>query len=803
MSIKQELRNKYRRVKNLEIWQSNRIAAFFYPFIKRAVQFLFWALYYSKHVIRKLKHEILKFYARLRRTVTRKGFYLQLARLSVSKGQWAAAKKYYIMVFNSMEREQKLGLDTAPSVWSPILRLKKKLSNGVNKLSFKHNSRKVYRRIKSSDAWHKSRLLAFAYPTAKAFSGVLHLFIHLRRRLRYKTGRFGPVKFTRKFFRRVKLSYRRRKTGLIKFLMPPSLPSIEIRNEARLNISVVNRLMNIGSFRSEIEQYNKQKKQPRKQKIVIYTAISGGYDSLKLPEILNPEFDYVLFTDTPTRGSGVFDIRPLPYFHEDTTRMARFVKTHPHQLLPEYDIAIWIDANIMIMGEISPLIDKFLKSKKPVAAIPHPLRKTITQEAKACIRYGKGDVDQIKEQARHYQDIGYETNKLIESNIMMFNLHDKKIPGFFATWWSEIDKFTRRDQLSLNYAMDTNKIKWHRLMERPDNSRSHPLFTLVPHHVKQTAVLALEKTLNYPKIHPYTGIPFAEVKDKIVAAQQKHKIDIVYCVHNALEDVEACLESVAKHRKSPNVRLIIIDDGSDKPTADFLKKFSAKHKSWVELHRKETASGYTKAANRGLKVSTGDLVILLNSDTIVTDGWTEKMADTVFSTPGVGIVGPLSSAAGQQSIPNNISSANQTAVNLLPTGLTADDMNSYCENWSVAGVIPRVPLVHGFCFGITRETVNKVGYFDEKNFPSGYGEENDYCFRAVDSGIGLVLATNTYIFHAKSKSYKSDRQIELMRQGNEKIRHLHGRERIWRAVMSMQKNPIFEKMRQNAQSLYK
>src|SRR5690606_36422617 len=117
------------------------------------------------------------------------------------------------------------------------------------------------------------------------------------------------------------------------------------------------------------------------------------------------------------------------------------------------------------------------------------------------------------------------------------------------------------------------------------------------------------------------------------------------------------------------------------------------------LYRSDTRRGYTKAANQGLAASTGEFVILLNSDTIVTNGWAEKLADAAFSLPGVGIVGPLSNAASHQSIPEHRSSLNQTAINELPPGYSADDMNRLCEKWTVVDVLPRVPLVHGFCFG--------------------------------------------------------------------------------------------------------
>ena len=309
-------------------------------------------------------------------------------------------------------------------------------------------------------------------------------------------------------------------------------------------------------------------------------------------------------------------------------------------------------------------------------------------------------------------------------------------------------------------------------MEHPASARNHSAFALVL---------------------------YADVRDERIAAQGQRPIDIVVCVHNALEDVERCLQSIQGARKSHNQRLIIIDDGSDSPTASFLEEV-ARNASWIERHRNDQAIGYTKAANLGLAASRGEFVILLNSDTVVTNGWAEKMADAAFSTPGIGIVGPMSSAASHQSIPDHRGSNGQTAINELPPTLTAEDMNRYCEQWTIADVLPRVPLVHGFCLGVTRDVIDRVGFFDEASFPNGYGEENDYCFRAADAGFSLVVATHTYVFHAKSKSYADTERVTLMKAGSEAFRRIHGQTRVKRAVKSMQENPILANLRLRARA---
>lgn len=92
-----------------------------------------------------------------------------------------------------------------------------------------------------------------------------------------------------------------------------------------------------------------------------------------------------------------------------------------------------------------------------------------------------------------------------------------------------------------------------------------------------------------------------------------------------------------------------MDDGSCDDTRAYLREFCAEQ--FATLLRNETAMGYTFAANQGMRASSAGYVILLNSDTIVTLGWLEKMVACAESDPKVGLVGPLSNTASWQSVP--------------------------------------------------------------------------------------------------------------------------------------------------------
>jgi GT2 family glycosyltransferase len=258
-------------------------------------------------------------------------------------------------------------------------------------------------------------------------------------------------------------------------------------------------------------------------------------------------------------------------------------------------------------------------------------------------------------------------------------------------------------------------------------------------------------------------------------------IDIVIPVHNAIDLVTTCLDSVENSRDASRHRLILVDDGSDNLTASALREHAVQNPG-VELLRNEDPGGFTKAANRGLRHSSAEMVIVLNSDTEVPTNWLSKIAQALFSVPGVGVVGPLSNAASHQSIPRseaNLSerSRRQTARNALPPGMSLESANAYLETISWPGPV-RVPLVHGFCFAVKKEVLRTVGYFDEVLFPEGFGEENDYCLRASDAGWGLALAVDTYVWHEKTGSYDVERRARLVEQSKGVLTAKYGKPRI-------------------------
>jgi GT2 family glycosyltransferase len=272
--------------------------------------------------------------------------------------------------------------------------------------------------------------------------------------------------------------------------------------------------------------------------------------------------------------------------------------------------------------------------------------------------------------------------------------------------------------------------------------------------------------------------------------------DVIVCVHNGGKDVEACLQSLVRHWEPTRLgKLILVDDCSGPEMAGYLAGFERDH-GFVRRLRLEQQHYYTRAANAGLAQSDARLRTLLNSDTIVTPGWIGRIQEVFALSPEIGIVGPLSNAASTQSVPFVKSAATQTAINDLPPGVTIDEFAAFIARTGRDVPPPFTPLVHGFCMTISAAVIAAIGMFDEEFFPRGYGEENDFCFRAEDAGFVLSVAVDAFVYHVKSVSYSSAEREAFMRDGMQNLARRHGATRIRAAVAYMEGHPGLQRMRQ-------
>jgi len=275
----------------------------------------------------------------------------------------------------------------------------------------------------------------------------------------------------------------------------------------------------------------------------------------------------------------------------------------------------------------------------------------------------------------------------------------------------------------------------------------------------------------------------------------EYTVEIIIPIYNALKEVKQCIDSIINNSKEFKYRVLLINDSSDDETTNYLRNLYSRCEQ-IYVIENETNLGYSKTINRGLKLSSADYVVLLNSDTVVGKNWLKNLKNCIVSKQTIGIVGPLSNAATWQSIPYQRGKDGRFCINDIPDGFSVGSFVEWIEANSLK-MYPKVKLLNGFCMMLKREVIDRVGYIDIKNFPVGYGEETDYCIRAREAGFELAIADNTFVYHSKSKSFGHDKRSILSQQGEVSLKNKYGKEEYNSIKENMKRNDMLNLVQEN------
>lgn len=217
------------------------------------------------------------------------------------------------------------------------------------------------------------------------------------------------------------------------------------------------------------------------------------------------------------------------------------------------------------------------------------------------------------------------------------------------------------------------------------------------------------------------------------------KTSIILLTYNKLDYTKECIESIRRYTDLNSYEIIIVDNASTDGTVDWLKQ-----QSDIKTIFNEENVGFPKGCNQGIDLSTGENILFLNNDVIVTKNWLTNLLTCLHSSEQIGAVGPVTnSAAYYSTIPiqyRNIREMHNFA---------AQHNKSNQRMWK-----ERLKLI-GFCMLIKRDVVDKIGLMDERFSPGNF-EDDDYSLRIRQAGYKLMLCSDTFIHHYGSISWKDD-----------------------------------------------
>lgn len=189
--------------------------------------------------------------------------------------------------------------------------------------------------------------------------------------------------------------------------------------------------------------------------ILVYTAIFGGRDEIKVPK--QDGFDFRVVTDDATQiDREIAVVTSLPVA-SDPRRSARLVKLMPQVFFPAYRRWIWIDGQVSLREGVS---GKDLESiRGPLATFRHRNRNCAYQEALACTKSKLDDEEVIRRQVEGYHEEGFPQNKGLGETMVVVRDNTPEIRAFNSAWWAEVNGKSVRDQISFNYVAWKLKVQ--------------------------------------------------------------------------------------------------------------------------------------------------------------------------------------------------------------------------------------------------------------------------------------------------------------------------------------------------------
>lgn len=239
------------------------------------------------------------------------------------------------------------------------------------------------------------------------------------------------------------------------------------------------------AFMATINKEKKTEAAPRTrvvekdERIAVYTVLFGAYDNLKNPLFISEQCDYYVLTNQKVSDELVWKKYDISKFKEtenfSNLEKARYFKLHPHKLFPEYKYSIFIDANIQIVTELVPVVEQL--GDNFIGIHNQPGRDCVYQEATEILVINKAPREQVIPQINAYKKEGFPKHYGLFRTCVVVREHMHPLCiKLMNIWWENIEKYSKRDQLSFTYALWKIGLTKSDVSNLGDDVRTNPRF---------------------------------------------------------------------------------------------------------------------------------------------------------------------------------------------------------------------------------------------------------------------------------------------------------------------------------------
>lgn len=229
-------------------------------------------------------------------------------------------------------------------------------------------------------------------------------------------------------------------------------------------------------------------------------------------------------------------------------------------------------------------------------------------------------------------------------------------------------------------------------------------------------------------------------------------LDIIIVSFNARADLERCLHSLHAAPPATPHRIIVVDNASSDGSSEAVRR------GWPDVHVIDLPqnAGFAAANNAGIRAAAGELLLLLNSDTIVPAGAIDRLVTRVVREPAVVAAGPRlvdGEGRAEWSFGRMLTPWNE-ARRAVTGRLHARAVPAVV--WSIERATRQESYpdwVSGACLLVRRDAAERAGLLDERYFM--YEEDVDFCAALRANGGRILFTPEAEIVHLRGRSARS------------------------------------------------